>query len=98
MLNVLETSWRRLLLQREFTIRVDVDGKEETVVLPLGEPTKGVITNALIRLRYSQDEMEAVVNNYLLEPTDESAKAEFDAMQAYRIRCKQCAEKLMSEL
>lgn len=84
------------MLQREFTIRVNVDGREEILVLPLGEPTKGAVTNLLIRLRYPQDEMEAIINNYLLNPEDEETKAEFASMQAYRTECKRCAEEVVN--
>lgn len=95
MLEITEMSWSRRLLQREFTIRVKLDDREETLVLPLGEPTKGAVANLLIRLRYPQDEMEAIINNYLLDPSGEEAKAEFAAMQAYRTECKRCAEEVV---
>ena len=88
MLEITEMSWSRRLLQREFTIRVKIDDREETLVLPLGEPTKGAVANLLIRLRYPQDEMEAIINNYLEDPTDEVSIADLHEMQSWRRQAK----------
>lgn len=42
----------------------------------------------LVRLKYSQSEVEAIINNYLSDPTNSQRKAEFDALQSYRNECK----------
>ena len=43
---------------------------------------------SLIRKKYPQDVVEAILNNYLNDPTNEKHKAEFFALQAYREECK----------
>lgn len=51
--------------------------------------------DALVRVKYSQSAVEAILNNYLANQKDSEAKAEFEALQAYRTECKQIAtEKL----
>lgn len=40
--------------------------------------------------------MEAVINNYLLDPEDEDAKAEMDAMQEFRKAAKHFADELLN--
>ena len=44
----------------------------------------GGIVSELIGLAYSDTKMIAIINNYLLDPTDEEAKTEFDEMQKWR--------------
>lgn len=41
-----------------------------------------------IRKRYDQNQVEAIINNYLADPTDEKYVAEFKAFQEYRMQCK----------
>lgn len=45
-------------------------------------------TSELFRKKYSQSAVEAIINNYLLDPENEKYKAEFSEMQAYRAECK----------
>lgn len=45
-------------------------------------------TSELFRKKYSQSAVEAIINNYLLDPENEKYKAEFLEMQAYRAECK----------
>ena len=46
----------------------------------------------LFRTRYTQNAVEAIINNYLSAPDDEKYKDEFSAMQAYRAECKAAAK------
>ena len=55
-----------------------------TSLLLRTEPTYDILVSALIRKKYDADKMEAIINNYLADTTDETAKAEFDETQAYR--------------
>lgn len=52
--------------------------------------------NALIRQKYSQDEVEAIIANYLSYLSDESAnqnyKTEYFEFQEYRQNCKEKAK------
>lgn len=70
--------------------------------LPVGRWDKGAIVDALIRVKYSSDEMEAIHNNYLeaLAKADTLGKAieEFAEMQEWRKQCKQEAERIMGEV
>lgn len=43
---------------------------------------------ALVRLRYSQDRVEAILCNYMGNPKDAQIRKEFDELQAYRAQCK----------
>ena len=54
-----------------------------------------IIVNAFIRQHYSQSKVEAVMNNYLDDMTNEKHKAEFDELQDYRKACKQEAKRLL---
>ena len=55
----------------------------------------GGIVDALINLKYSSAQMTAVINNYLLDPTDESIKKEFNEMQDYRKYAKNIARSII---
>lgn len=56
----------------------------------------GGIVSELIGLAYSDTKMIAIINNYLLDPTDEEAKTEFGEMQNYRKYAKSIAKELFS--
>lgn len=57
------------------------------------------IVDALVQFKYPIDKMQAVINNYLLDPNDEYAISEFNAMQAWRKEAKEIAkEALLYEL
>lgn len=46
---------------------------------------------AIVKSKYNEDSMQAVVNNYLLDPEDADHKSEFDAMQLWRQEAKTIA-------
>lgn len=48
----------------------------------------GKLVSKLFRRKYSQDDAEAIVNNYLDDPTNEAYVAEMKTMQEYRKACK----------
>lgn len=52
------------------------------------EKVYGELVSQKFRRRYSQDEAEAVINNYLSDPTNQKYIKEMTAMQAYREECK----------
>ena len=68
------------------------------VTLPPGIPTRSDVINAVITEEYPLDKMEAVINNYLLDPEDEEAKAEMDAMQDFRKAAKKFADEVIEEI
>lgn len=54
----------------------------------LKEKRYGKLISRLVRQRYSQDDVEAIVNNYLSDPQDGTYQLEFRELQAYREQCK----------
>lgn len=57
----------------------------------------GDLVNTFITMIYSNQEMTAIINNYLLDPTDEVALNEFNEMQNVRKEAKELAKYLLSE-
>lgn len=51
---------------------------------------------AIIRNKYSSSDVEAIVNNYLLDAENEKYKKEFDEMQEYRLEAKSIAKKVVA--
>lgn len=49
----------------------------------------GEAVNTLFRQRYSQHAAEAIINNFLLDPTNEKYAREMQEMQDYRAWCKE---------
>ena len=50
---------------------------------------------ALVRLRYSQDRVEAILCNNMGSPKDDQCRKEFDELQAYRAQCKKEAASIV---
>ena len=57
--------------------------------------SRGRIIDAIVTAQYPEDKMQAVVNNYLLNPKDAESKQEFDDMQAWRAHAKEVATEVM---
>lgn len=51
----------------------------------------GTIVSAIINDRYNNDQMQAIVNNYLLDPEEATHKEAMDNMQAWRSHAKTVA-------
>lgn len=69
----------------------------QSVTLPLGVFTYPAIVSAIITERYPEDQMQAVVNNYLADtPTDEEME-EFKAMQSWRAFAKKVAKEALQK-
>ena len=47
------------------------------------------VVSAIINDRYSNDKMQAIINNHLLEMNDSEHEAEFNEMQAWRAHAKE---------
>lgn len=58
------------------------------------EATYGAFTAGLVRLKYSQDEVEAILANK--GDGNEEHQAEFDKYQAWRIQAKEMATEVLS--
>lgn len=57
-------------------------------------PDYASVINALIRYKYPQDEMEAIINNYLLDAGDEGAMQKWNEMQEWRKKVKAFAKEV----
>jgi epoxyqueuosine reductase QueG len=54
------------------------------------------LVSILIELNYPNDKMQAIINNYLLDSTDENVINEFSEMQNYRKLCKEVAKQILA--
>ena len=55
-------------------------------------PDYGLFVSALIRFSYSQDQVEAITQNYLANSKDADAVQAFNNLQAWRAQAKQIAK------
>ena len=62
--------------------------KNEEAVPGSIKPVYGTLVTKEVRKEYSQDQVEAIINNYLADPNDETYVKEFKALQEYRKLCK----------
>lgn len=94
---------------RQYTIAFDVQqiSNEETeeiqyvwseAVFPKGTPTYGMVVSAIIHGRYSDNDMQAIINNHLLEDGNEEHEAEWSAMQEWRATAKSMAKQILEEI
>lgn len=67
------------------------------VKLQLGKLNYSSIVDAIISDKYPNDKMQAIINNYLLDPTDAESLAEFNEMQKYRQYAKQFARDITNQ-
>lgn len=89
-----ELGMRRFLLN----INIKQDGilfMWEQVAIPKGRFDYGGIVDALVSHKYPIDKMQAVINNYLLEPENEEFVTEFNNMQAWRKEAKEIAKEVL---
>ena len=82
--------------QKIFSVSIPADGELQTVTLPRGVFSRDAIISAIVRLRYPEDRMEAVINNYLLNQEDNEASEEFADMQNWRKFAKNKADEAMA--
>lgn len=80
-------------------------GSERMVTLPVAVWNYGAIVSALIRHKYSESEVEAIVSNSLMLMQNPSSASEeysnekineFNEFQEYREKCKARAKELLS--
>lgn len=78
--------------------KVEFDGKTrytyETarVAFP---PKYGEVVSDIINDHYTADEMQAIINNHLMESESEEHHAEFVAMQEWRAKAKEIARRVI---
>ena len=89
-----------------FVVSVKVGmGSEDFITLPTAVWNYGAIVSALIRHKYSENEVEAIVSNSLMLMQNPSSVSEeesneklneFNEFQEYREKCKAKAKELLS--
>ena len=88
----------------QMTIKVGM-GSEDFITLPTAVWNYGAIVSALIRYKYSESEVEAIVSNSLMLMQNPSSVSEeesnenlneFNEFQEYREKCKVRAKELLS--
>lgn len=92
----------RIAGQAVYTIRVMVQRDEERneykwLEVQLGRDTwsRSAIISALVRLYYSADDVEAIINNCLANLFDEKSIADYQALQEWRMMAKHYADQLL---
>lgn len=56
----------------------------------------GGVVDALVTFKYPLDKMQAVINNYLLEPENQEYIAAFNEMQVWRKEAKEIAKEALT--
>lgn len=89
-----------------FVVSVKVSmGSEDMVTLPVAVWNYGAIVSALIRHKYSENEVEAIVSNCIMlmqnpssvsEEESNEKMNEFNEFQEYREMCKSRAKELLA--
>lgn len=88
----------------KMTIAVGM-GSEDFITLPIAVWNYGAIVSALIRHKYSENEVEAIVSNSLMlmqnpssvsEEESNEKMNEFNEFQEYREKCKARAKELLA--
>lgn len=104
---LIDVSYNEIMNRRQFYIIYENgNGESISVPLPLGKLDRSTIINALIRSKYSQDMVEAIVNNHFLNiaewldakfagSTDSFVDEEYDEMQDWRKTCKRLADEAL---
>lgn len=57
----------------------------------------GSMVSCIIRGKYSEDAVEAILNNYLSDPTNTRYEAEFQQLQKWRAKAKQTARIIIDD-
>lgn len=91
------------LRQRMVIVAIDVEKTAEgysyrEVVLHPDITNYDGIVSELITRKYPSDKMQAIINNYLADPSDEGILQEFNDMQAWRKEAKIIAKEILEEL
>lgn len=84
--------------QRVITVNVVWVADTRSIALPPGRLEYDSIVDAIISSVYPNSKMQAVINNYLLDPENPSTLAEFNEMQDFRKKAKNIAKEIVSSL
>lgn len=93
---------------RKYTVEVFDDETRESLIinLPEGKYDKATIVNALVRSKYTQDHVEAIINNHFLiigewldvklgGSTESFSDPDYEELQAWRSESKRLADEII---
>lgn len=85
-----------------FFINIDIEQSNEmfdyqSIKVEYGKWNYSGVVDALVQYKYPTDKMQAVINNYLLDPEDVYAVDEFNKMQEWRKEAKEIAKEIAKE-
>lgn len=92
---------------RQYTIAFDIqksktDDQEQyqwfEATFDLGQPTYSQLAAAIIQSRYPNDDMQAIINNHLLDDGNSEHESEWADMQAWRAKAKNMAKEILAQL
>lgn len=84
-------------------LNIEKSAKEEkrqdiTIDLKPGKPSYDHIVDTIVSRLYPNPKMQAVVNNYLLDPTNNITLDEFNVMQEVRKQAKTIAKEVLQSI
>ena len=85
-----------LLLIESETGSIWYDNYDILGIVPFKDFGYDGFVNSIISRKYPSDKMQAVINNYLLDPSNEEAIAEFNEMQEFRTYAKEAAKEALA--
>lgn len=109
MVKLIELYKTEYMGQPQYVMYYQEDNGEPVKVLPpRGKWDRSVIIDSLVRSKYAQDEVEAIINNHFLNiaewldakfagSTDKFIDEEYDNMQAWRKECKFLADEALAK-
>lgn len=93
----LETLAKQLNIENDNYFKQMYAYRYYSIEMPLGVDDYDSEVNAIVSAKYSSDAMQAVINNYLLSPNNETIKKEFNDMQEWRKEAKEFASDIKSK-
>lgn len=85
---------------RRYFVNIDLEEIDKTyrwkqVEISAGKWNYAGVVDALVQHKYPIDKMQAVINNYLLEPENKEYITAFNEMQAWRKEAKEIAKEAL---
>ena len=74
---------------------IDIYSYEMRSIEFLGDPSYGELVSLLIHSRYTDDEMQAIAFNHMMDDADAEHKAEYEELQCFRSEAKALAKEIM---
>lgn len=86
------------ICSRKYTINIEFEDSQERTVLVVSKPNMNYdyLVSTLIKTRYNDNKVQAIINNYLLDSDDETSIKEFNEMQEWRKISKQIAKEILT--